>query len=624
MQMKIFVALHALVLLLSVVAKETYAPPVEPPLASAYTVMIYMNGSDLESEFGAATDDLVEMIDSGLDSQNANVLILTGGAHRWQSGAIPETECIIWRLADGSLFELESMGMVNMGEPDTLRDFIQFCRDEFPAEKYGLIMWDHGGGSIAGFGHDENFYDDALTLADMEKAFREAGLGDERLEFLGFDACFMATVEMAVLARDFARVMIASEDLEPGEGWDYHFLAALNEEICGFALGEIIVDTFFDYYVRRELYDEEVLTLSVVDLEKVAEVMDALGRIVPQELTAQKFRTMATRRAETKTFGECSPRDNYADMVDIGDMAHRLADLFPREAKAVHYALKNCVTYNRHNLGTEVYGLSAFYIYGGKSQGISSLRTYSALEADENYTRFLHQFFEELLQTRESESIHTEVVIWAAAAAKPLFTDGICREPHVPSGPEVYRMMSLIQPPFDDASLLPKMCGEYVALFPIGETKNARRFAVPAEVNGREAEIIVHISGDRKLHPASRERVASDTHPRCRVLGIRYTSPGTFQKGHAPLVAGDVLAFWQVEYDFASGVESWVKTSAITLDAPPEITWHEPPPHFLSGFRHTDLCRNVFYTAPARNVRINSDINAAHSSSRTPEITSHW
>ncbi|MCL2356517.1 MAG: clostripain-related cysteine peptidase [Defluviitaleaceae bacterium] len=572
----------------------------EPPAALAYTVMIYMNGSDLESEFGAATDDLAEMLDSGLDSQNANVLILTGGTNRWQNSAIPETECVIWRLADGALFEQHSFGMVNMGCPDTLSEFITFCRDEFPAEKYGLIMWDHGGGAIAGFGHDEKFYDDALTLADMEKAFNEAGLAEEKLEFLGFDACFMATFEMAMLARHFARVMIASADLEPGEGWDYHFLAAFNEEICAFALGEIIVDTFFEYYETRGLADEEILTLSVIDLEKVPEVSRALGRIVPAELSPHLFREFAARRAATKTFGECSPRDNYADMVDIGDMARQLANLRPHEAKALIYALKNCVTYSRHNLGTEVHGLSAFYIYGGKSQGISSLQTYSALEADSDYTQFLHMFFEGLLLERGSESICTELAVWTprprprqarnerrgqdsaathSLEAETKVRNGIENETEIASE-NIFLLAALVQSPFKAEFLVPKIGGEHAIFFPVGETKTAQRFAVPAKVNGREAEIIVQFSDTWKI------------------LGARYTLPGTFPKGHDPLVAGDVIALYRLEYDFATNAERWVKTAPITLDAAPQITWHKPPEY--AGFRHTDLCGNVFYTAPIR------------------------
>ena len=224
--MRKLVVLMVLCLLVSVTFPiVTLANTTETP----YTIMIYMNGSDLESEFGAATDDLVEMLDSGLNSANANVIILTGGAKHWQNDAIPEYECVVWQLADGWLNELENFGKVNMGDSDTLRKFISYSMDNFPARKYGLIMWDHGGGSIAGFGHDEKFADGSLTLRDMRRAFDESGLRKNKLEFLGFDACLMATVEMAIVAADYAHVLIASEDLEPGDGWDYGFLSVLNQ-----------------------------------------------------------------------------------------------------------------------------------------------------------------------------------------------------------------------------------------------------------------------------------------------------------------------------------------------------------------------------------------------------------
>ena len=163
----------ALLLLICISAAK---PGIKP-----YTIMIYMNGSDLESDFGAATTDLLEILDSGLDSRHANVIILTGGTRRWLNDVIPETECLIWEVEDGWLNEVSSMGKVSMGEPDTLRDFILYGYENYPAKKYGLILWDHGGGSIAGFGHDEKFNDASLTLLDMKQAFEEAGLRENKL-----------------------------------------------------------------------------------------------------------------------------------------------------------------------------------------------------------------------------------------------------------------------------------------------------------------------------------------------------------------------------------------------------------------------------------------------------------
>jgi hypothetical protein len=527
--------------------KNEPAGEIDFPEIPFYTVMIYMNGSDLESEFGAATDDLVEMLDSGLDSRNANVLILTGGASRWQNAAIPDNECIIWQLEDGFLNKLESMGRVSMGEPATLRDFTMYSMENFPAQKYGLIMWDHGGGSIAGFGHDEKFNDASLTLLDMKKAFHEAGLADKKLEFLGFDACLMATVEMAILASDFAHVLIASEDLEPGEGWDYNFLAALNQNICGFALGEIIVDTFIEYFERAGLAEEEILTLSVIDLSKVEPVMRAMGLLMSHEITFDLFHQKSHRRYHTKTFGEGSPRDNYADMVDIGDMAIQLADMFPFEAAAVLRALENCVTYNRHNSDVEIYGLSTYYIYGGKSEGIPSLRTYSALQMNPTYTAFLHNFFQKLT-TQNPEIIHSEKIL----LDENDHIIGISQE--------------------ETPTLWPQIHGHPVPLYPISTTKEARRYAIPILVNNKDADIIVLIS------PA---------HPQGKILGIRHNNGSVFQKGHDPINPSDNIAFLYQTPD------SWAYTPPITITAT-TLDWL-PSPH-KTATRHTTICNDHIYS----------------------------
>jgi hypothetical protein len=535
-----------------------------------YTILIYMNGSDLESDFGAATDDLVEMLDSGLDSRNANVIILTGGASRWMNDAIPDNECVIWELLDGHLYEAASMGNVNMGNPDTLRDFICFGLAHYPAEKTGLIMWDHGGGSIAGFGHDEQFADGTLTLLDMDKAFSEAGLHENKLEFMGFDACLMATVEMAVLASRYARVLIASEDLEPGDGWDYTFLGVLNTHprIDGFGLGKIIVDTFIDFFGEAS---DEILTLSVVDLARVAPVMDAMGKLMAMgsEKLGERpgFRNMAARRANTKTFGEGSPRDNYSDMVDIGDMAVQLADLFPKESAAVLRALKNCVVYNRHNSDVELYGLSTYYIYGGKSVGAESLRTYAALEMDKNFTRYLHDFFKDLTKglnhAQPEEIIRRERVLWESITE------------------DVYRMAGLADKAYDDL-LWPHIYGNSVSLFPVACTAWWQKYAIPARVNGRDADIIV--AGDK-------------------IKGVRHREGNVLQKGYDPILSGDMISFYSLEWNTLTNSFKWHRSRPIMARGALRLDWDTAPDGFWVGERITDIYYDVTYTTPFAHQR---------------------
>jgi len=587
-----------------------------------------MNGSDLESDFGLATDDLAELIDSGLRSENANITILTGGTKHWMNDAIPENECIIWEFSDGYINEIKSIGKVSMGNPATLRDFIKFSMDNYPAEKYGLIMWDHGGGSIAGFGHDEKFNDDSLTLLDMKKAFEEAELRNQKLEFLGFDACLMATVEMAVVSADYAKVLIASEDLEPGEGWDYTFLSVLNQtpHMDGFELGIVIVDSFIDFFGQNS---DEILTLSVVDLSKVALVMEAMGvlmekatsKIYPDVTQAsanpssnpllqdnikrarrlcehsqytaaaissprRNFLNLAERRAVTKTFGEGSPRDNYADMVDIGDMAVMLHDLFPREVEAVLRALENCVVYNRHNSDVDLWGLSTFYVYGGKSQGQDSLKKYAALGMDENYTQYLHKFFNKLSSTNTTNElspiIHTEL-----ALLKPISKNN-------------YRMMGLLQTNEENDYFWPKLNGHSVVMFPIATTVNTRKYAIPAQINDRDVDIIVSFSA---------------ANPKGVILGSRNIE-NVFQKGYDPVFDWDKVTLYYPEWDVRDNSETWARGETFTVNSwlcgetfvaqtNLQLTWEAVPTcgavqtcesvqtGYMLGYRLTDACGYV-------------------------------
>ena len=475
--------------------------------AKQHTIMIYMNGSDLESEIGAATTDLVEILESGLKSKRANVVIFTGGTYRWQNDVIPAYECALWHVEDGELFEIKRLGQLSMGDPDTLADFITFGMENFPAKKYGLILWDHGGGAIAGFGHDEIFleYDGGnLTLPEMDYAFRKAGLSGQKLEWLGFDSCLMATVEMALISSQYAKYLVASEDLEPGDGWDYKFLSILNRfpRADGYVIGKEIVDTFMDFY-GPDSY--EILTLSVVDLNRVYPVMDAMGQLMEQcsgkimgvkgagslkgtgslegfGSEHQGFDLLAERRRYTKTFGEGSARDNYNDMVDIGDMAHQLADLFPKEAAKIHDALRYAVLYNRHNSLVPVYGLSSYYVYGGLFY--EALDMYAQLNVDDLYTGYLIKFFDRLSYRKIEPNAPTRANIMGAPAY----------------------------------------------LYRTNQLQGRTLYAVPAQVNGTDCDIIVCEKHDK--------------YGEYEVLGYRHMEGLIKQKGYNFLGPEDRIAFY--------------------------------------------------------------------------------
>ncbi|MGB4303727.1 MAG: clostripain-related cysteine peptidase [Syntrophomonadaceae bacterium] len=117
--------------------------------------------------------------------------------------------------------------------------------------------------------------------------------------------------------RNCAHYLIASEELEPGCGWDYSFLAdlAANPQMGGAELGKIIADKFVVFYAGS---DEEA-TLSVIDLSMINDVLEAMGKLMTacnEDFSQVTFKNFAKVRKDTKVFGGGSPRDTDCDMVD--------------------------------------------------------------------------------------------------------------------------------------------------------------------------------------------------------------------------------------------------------------------------------------------------------------------
>ena len=125
------------------------------------------------------------------------------------------------------LYLLEDVAGTNdMSNPEALCDFINFATENFPADRYQLVFWNHGGGTIGGFGVDE-VSGNTQTLYQIDQALTQAGV---KFDYIGFDACLMATIETAFMLEKHADYLIASEESEPGYGWYYtDFITALSE-----------------------------------------------------------------------------------------------------------------------------------------------------------------------------------------------------------------------------------------------------------------------------------------------------------------------------------------------------------------------------------------------------------
>ncbi|MBR6300497.1 MAG: peptidase C11, partial [Clostridia bacterium] len=184
-----------------------------------FTLMIYMCGADLESRSAMGTKDLQEML-SAKFGDSVRVIVYTGGSTNWRNNLVSSKVNQIWQVKNGQMICLqENAGTGAMTNQATLTSFIQYCAKNFKANRYALILWDHGSGSVAGYGYDErNKNSGSMSLAGLDNAFRNGGV---KFDFIGFDACLMATLENALMTSKYADYLIASEETEPGIGWYY-------------------------------------------------------------------------------------------------------------------------------------------------------------------------------------------------------------------------------------------------------------------------------------------------------------------------------------------------------------------------------------------------------------------
>lgn len=307
------------------------------------TIMVYMCGTDLESRSKMATSDLQEMINADL-TDDVNLLVYTGGCKQWQNNAVSSKTNQIWKVEDGGIRCIEkNMGNESMTNPDTLTTFVKWCAKKYPANRNSLILWDHGSGTVSGFGYDEKFASSgSMSLSEINKALTKANV---KFDFVGFDACLMATTETALMLTKHADYMIASEETEPGIGWYYtDWLSEYSADTSmpTIEIGKKIVDDFVDMCAKK-CYGQAT-TLSIVDLaEAEATIPEALADFSTDTynlLKEKEYKQVSDARSSAREFASSSKLDQV-------DFVHLAKNMDTKEGDALAEAILGAVKYNR-------------------------------------------------------------------------------------------------------------------------------------------------------------------------------------------------------------------------------------------------------------------------------------
>ncbi|NTU84690.1 MAG: forkhead-associated protein, partial [Chloroflexales bacterium] len=300
-----------------------------PAGAARWTVLVYLDGdNNLEPD---ALADLREMAAVGSSDDLKIVVQLDriSSPEAWDDRSAGDwggtkrflVERGIEPTADVAL---EDLGELNMGDQGTLADFIEWGVGAYPAERYALIIWDHGA-SWLGIASDDSD-GDALSLpelsAALETARERSAFGS--IDLLGFDACLMAQLDVFKAVEPYGLVVVASAEMEPNQGWAWDtWLGALAGDPGqdAYAIAPVIVESYISSYEGSDVDD---VTLSAFDLTQVGQVVQRLDELTGAMLDGigPGYSAIAQARSFVSVYAPTNAEEFNA--VDLGHFARLL------------------------------------------------------------------------------------------------------------------------------------------------------------------------------------------------------------------------------------------------------------------------------------------------------------
>ncbi len=307
---------------------------------------------------------------------------------------------------------VDDLGETNMADGQTLVDFVSWAVETYPADRYALVLSDHGMGWPGGWSDPTGGADrgsaplisalqgDSIYLSELEGALGQiqANTGIEKLDLIGMDACLMSQMEVYAMLQPYARFAVASEETEPGLGWAYAaFLNDLvnNPAMDGAQLATDIVDTYIgqdqrivDNQARADFLRqgssaggffgapsisaaqissqiERDITLTALDLDAFAGLNSAFNDFA-YALQSVDQRAIASARNYTQSYTSIFGREVPPSYIDLGHFVQlavkQTGDAgLQSAAQNVMTALNNALVAERH--GTSKPGSTGVAIY---------------------------------------------------------------------------------------------------------------------------------------------------------------------------------------------------------------------------------------------------------------------
>ena len=331
---------------------------------TSWTFLVYLNGDN--SLEGAAIDDFSEMAQTG-SSDDVKILAQFDRASGYNAEHDDWTDTrrflitsgMVPRDADGA-----SIGEANMGDPQTLIDFVQWGQTNYPADQYALIIWDHGNalnpvtGPVEALAWDETSSGDHLTTAELSSALATiTNNGATPIDLLGLDASLLGTIEVDNQLLSYANVRAGSEELQPDDGWPYDiWLDDIDGSSTVEYVADKIVNDYYTFYANNNVQ-------SAVDLRAPYTALNTavndFADLLIQESSAY-LSELESARNNTQEFNN----PNYIDLYDFAYQVEQAVSntAIDAAANAVMVAINNAIIQEQHGTSwPRAHGISIYF-----------------------------------------------------------------------------------------------------------------------------------------------------------------------------------------------------------------------------------------------------------------------
>lgn len=362
------------------------------------TVMIYLVGSNLESQVFSATADMAQLDPTQIDFNNTNILIYTGGTSIWRN-YVRNDENAIYKFTPNGFEKIESYPKAFMNDGKELTKFLKYGYDHYPADQFNLVLYDHGNAFQGAIVDDFDTSGKPTSLDTFDKAFKNSPFNgkDRKLNSVSFRTCLMGNLESALVFSKYADYMIASEE----EIYLGKYIGVFGESFNGLKASddEITTGKKFIQAYRNKLTDPKFnidypLTYSIIDLNKFDNLVNEFNKFIGGIDVDKYYYDIVRVRTNIYQFPMDPQAHNALDLVDVKELVNRLSKYSSVKPDAFYKAFDEAVVFNDTTLN-DAHGLTVYFPFNSSAR----LREYNnsifnKVEKIDTYKNFVKEIEE--------------------------------------------------------------------------------------------------------------------------------------------------------------------------------------------------------------------------------------